>query len=490
MDDFENKIEELRKAKGWTTGKLAEEYVVRPKRKIHLVTTIGALVLILGFLAWFLTVPFEEEKPSIGVEPLPEFLSGIEKFAITASDMKSGLRLLKVTLNQKGREVVVFEERFPGEGVFFREGLKRFDTDFSINPLELKLAQGSLDLQVSVWDYSKRNAGEGNLSVFQHKMVVDTIPPSIRAVSKQNYVNVGGTGLVIYQSSSDAIESGLFVNSLFFQGYPVNEEARDGYHICYFAIPHDIEADPKLDLMAKDRAGNQLKANLNFHIRKKRFRTEKSTITDQFLKGILPYFSSYQFDPEDNDIQKFLKINRDLRKENRLTYFNLRTETSSAPLWEGTFLGHENAATTARFADRRAYYYGGKKIDEQVHLGVDLASLANSEVKAANNGRVIFVDLNGIYGLTIVLDHGQGIASTYSHLSKKVVEVGQLVKKGAVIGLTGQTGLATGDHLHFGMMVGGVFVNPVEWWDPHWIQENITKKLVLLRSEEIGDGHK
>ncbi|MCP4682337.1 MAG: M23 family peptidase, partial [Desulfobacterales bacterium] len=44
----------------------------------------------------------------------------------------------------------------------------------------------------------------------------------------------------------------------------------------------------------------------------------------------------------------------------------------------------------------------------------------------------------------------------------------------------GQTGLAGGDHLHFGVMVGGVFVNPIEWWDSHWIQDNITRKLALL----------
>jgi murein DD-endopeptidase MepM/ murein hydrolase activator NlpD len=449
-------------------------------KKLYLVIGIGSLVLILGFLTWFLKVPFEAEKPSIKLEPLPGFLSGTKKFTLATSDMKSGLRLLKVTLNQKGREVVIFEERFPGEGLFFREGLKRFDTEFSINPPELKLAQGSVDLQVSVWDYSKRNAGEGNLSVIQHKMVVDTIPPSIRAISRMHYVNVGGTGLVVYRTSSDAIESGLFVNSLFFQGFPVSEEAREMYQICYFTIPHDIKADPKLYLSAKDMAGNQSNANFNYRIRRKRFRTKKSTITDQFLKRILPYFSFYQFDPEDNDIQKFVTINRDLRNENRLTYFNLRRETSSERLWEGAFLRHKNAVTTARFADRRVYYYKEKKIDDQVHLGVDLASLANSEVQAANNGRVIFADRLGIYGLTIVLDHGQGLASTYSHLSTKVVEVGQEVKKGEVIGLTGQTGLAGGDHLHFGIVVGGVLANPIELWDPHWIQDNITRKLALL----------
>jgi murein DD-endopeptidase MepM/ murein hydrolase activator NlpD len=109
-----------------------------------------------------------------------------------------------------------------------------------------------------------------------------------------------------------------------------------------------------------------------------------------------------------------------------------------------------------------------------------LASLANSEVQAANSGRVLFADRNGIYGLTVVLDHGQGLASSYSHLSDITVSVGQEVPTGNTIGHTGQTGLAGGDHLHFGVMVSGVFVNPIEWWDPHWIQDNITRKMELL----------
>jgi len=450
------------------------------KGKIYLVIAIGALILISGFLTWFVTVPFEGEKPSMEVEPLPEFLSGPEKFTITASDMKRGLRSVKVTISQKGREVVVFEKKFPSEGLFFRKGLHNFDSVFSINPEELKLVQGAVDLQVNIWDYSKRNAGEGNLSVLEHKMVVDTVPPMIRPLSRFHYVNVGGAGLVVYQVSSDAIESGLFVNNLFFKGFPLHDETQEGYYVCYFAIPHDIKTDSKLYLMARDKAGNQSEAGFNYRIRKKVFRTLKSVITEQFLKLILPYFSSYQFAPEDSDIEKFLKINRDLRKEDRLTHLKLAGETSSERLWEGPFLRHRNAATTARFADRRIYYYNGEKIDEQIHLGVDLASLANSEVEAANNGRVIFADRLGIYGLTVVLDHGQGVASTYSHLSKKLVEVGQRVKKGDVIGLTGQSGLAGGDHLHFGIMVGGVFVNPIEWWDPHWIQDNITTKFALV----------
>jgi murein DD-endopeptidase MepM/ murein hydrolase activator NlpD len=170
-----------------------------------------------------------------------------------------------------------------------------------------------------------------------------------------------------------------------------------------------------------------------------------------------------------------------LRKETATALYDMRRKTSPHMLWDGVWLRLKNAATMARFGDKRLYYYKGKLIDEQTHMGVDLASLANSHVQAANNGRVIFSDDLGIYGLTVVLDHGQGVASTYSHLNGVSVEIGQEILKGEVIGTTGQSGLAGGDHLHFGVMVGGVFVNPIEWWDSHWIQDNITKKLELIQ---------
>ena len=142
----------------------------------------------------------------------------------------------------------------------------------------------------------------------------------------------------------------------------------------------------------------------------------------------------------------------------------------------------KKAATMATFGEERTYYYKGKVADKSVHLGVDLASLAASPVQAANTGRVIFAQDLGIYGQTVVLEHGQGLYTMYGHLSGIDVTVDQLITKGDIIGTTGQTGLTTGDHLHFGFMVHGVFVNPVEWWDPHWIRDNIYRKLNMVES--------
>jgi hypothetical protein len=297
-------------------------------------------------------------------------------------------------------------------------------------------------------------------------------------------INKGGACLALYQSSSDTEQSGVFVDDLFFPGFPSKMASEDGIHECYFALPHDMRNNPKIYLWAKDRAGNSSETSFYTHIRNKRFRSDRITVTDRFLGEVLPYFSDYLAGPETKAIEKYIKINNDLREENHARIYDLRNKTAPVRLWEGTWIRLQNAATMSRYADHRSYYYNGQKVDEQTHLGVDLASLAHSPIQAANHGKVVFAERLGIYGLTVVLDHGQGLASLYGHLSRINVSVGQEVKKGETIGLTGRTGLAGGDHLHFSIMVSGVFVNPIEWWDGHWINDNITIKLAQIRREE------
>ena len=110
-------------------------------------------------------------------------------------------------------------------------------------------------------------------------------------------------------------------------------------------------------------------------------------------------------------------------------------------------------------------------------MGIDLASLSQAPVPAANSGKVVFTDTVGIYGKTVIIDHGFGLFSMYSHLSHINAVSGQSVRMGDIIGKTGSTGLAGGDHLHFGMLVHDTFVNPLEWWDAKWIKNNISDKI-------------
>ena len=143
----------------------------------------------------------------------------------------------------------------------------------------------------------------------------------------------------------------------------------------------------------------------------------------------------------------------------------------------GRQLGQQAGHGGAVFADQRTYIYNGKEVDQQTHLGFDLAVTANVPVLAANSGKVVNADWLGIYGNCVVIDHGLGVSSLYGHLSSIDVKVGDTVSKGQVLGRSGMTGLAGGDHLHFTMLVGGHPVNPVEWWDSHWIQDRVERKL-------------
>ena len=113
-------------------------------------------------------------------------------------------------------------------------------------------------------------------------------------------------------------------------------------------------------------------------------------------------------------------------------------------------------------------------MDEQYHLGIDLASTQNAPIPAANAGKVVFAGPLGIYGQTVILDHGMGLQTLYGHLSSIQVAPGDVVAKDQIIGISGQTGLALGDHLHYGVLIAGIPVNPVEWWDPNWIKTRIT----------------
>jgi murein DD-endopeptidase MepM/ murein hydrolase activator NlpD len=183
-------------------------------------------------------------------------------------------------------------------------------------------------------------------------------------------------------------------------------------------------------------------------------------------------------------VDRFLFVNRDLRKANYRTIAQVCRSSDKQLHWRGIFARLPNAANRARFADHRTYYYKKKEIDRQVHLGIDLASLANSPVPAANNGVVVFAEPLGIYGNTVIIDHGFRLFSMYSHLSFIAVKAGDNITKGATLGRTGSTGMAGGDHLHFSMLINDRFVNPVEWWDKKWIQNNVQSKIEQVKSSQ------
>jgi murein DD-endopeptidase MepM/ murein hydrolase activator NlpD len=204
----------------------------------------------------------------------------------------------------------------------------------------------------------------------------------------------------------------------------------------------------------------------------KKFRSRQLELSDSFLQKV-----DDQIDPNGSGdlLTRFLKINGELRRKDNQELADLRFKTEPKMLWSGPF--HRYGKTESEFADARTYVYKGKAVDHQTHLGFDLSDLQHVPVVAANDGKIVHAGPLGIYGNCIVVDHGYGLQSIYGHLSRIDVKVGDMVKKGQSMGRSGSTGLAGGDHIHFSMQLDGVQINPVEWWDEHWIHDRILSKL-------------
>ncbi len=440
---------------------------------------IGICLLATFAIFFIATLLFEKERPQVRLKHLPDYISSKAiSITVIVKDKDMGIRRIEMELMQKNKKKLILKKDFPYKGLLNRKGIHIYKEEVRFAPSEWGFSDGKLILNIKAWDYSLRNHLKGNYAYLKKEVILDTIPPSIVPISRLNYFYIGGSGLITYRCSNDTIKTGIYLNKLFFPAYPVKADTKEKYYVCYIAIPYNLKPPANLYIWAEDKAQNRSIARFYYRIKRKNFRKRKITITDNFLKKVLPYFSYLSF-PAHNmrDIDKFLYINRNLRKKNNLLIQKLCANSSKKRLWRGAWQALRGAKCTAKFGDRRSYFYINRLIDRQVHLGIDLASVANSPVPASNSGRVLYAGRLGIYGLSVIIDHGQGIFSLYGHMSRIDVTKGQMVEKGQVLGLTGQTGLAGGDHLHFSIIINGIFVNPEEWLDYHWLRDNIIRKL-------------
>ena len=310
-------------------------------------------------------------------------------------------------------------------------------------------------------------------------------PPRISALSTFHYINQGGAEFVVYRASPPDVESGVRVGDLTYPGFPAagaGIKGDENLRVAFFALLHDQDPGVPMTLYARDPSGIEAVAALDHRVFPKPFAHSKIDITDAFMQRVVPAIAAGTPDmklstaPQDL-LASFLKINSELRKRNGETIAALARTSSPQMLWTDAFQALGNAAVEAKFADSRTYFYEGKEIDHQTHLGFDLAVTAHIPVLAANKGTVVYASDLGIYGNCVILDHGLGVQSLYAHLSSIDAKIGDHVEKGHVMGKSGMTGLAGGDHLHFTMLVNGHPVNPVEWWDPKWMQDRVLRKI-------------
>ncbi len=401
---------------------------------------------------------------------------------IECRDAGKGLRHVRVQLIQGDKVETLAEESFP---------LTRYPWDISAKERTIELKSWSeRGLQDGEFTISVRLEDEPNLWLFgrttqeDFKLRFDSRPPGVEALSRQHYLRQGGSEAILYRVTEADCRSGVRVGDQEFVGYPVPGQPA-GTYLCLFALGFDQSPDSPILLWAEDAAGNRTESHFSCKTFAQTFRRRRIEISDQFISSVAPGILSHtdKIKAGSSPLETFLAINRDLRKINNEQIARLTRQLSPRLYWSDPFLQLSNSKVESVFADQRSYFYQGKKCDEQVHLGFDLASLAHSKVEASNAGKVVYADDLGIYGNAVIIDHGFGLFSLYGHLSSLSVKEGQIVLRGQTLGNTGQTGLAGGDHLHFSMLVQGVQVNPIEWWDPAWVKMHVLAKLAGTTGE-------
>ncbi len=422
------------------------------------------VVLVLAVIGGVSYLGWRQSVPGVRVAGAPPRVVGHRAaLTLTLQAARGAIARAEVRAVQDGKATVLVTRERLGP---------RAELAVVLEPAAAGLHEGGAVIEVSAVDDFWRPLRLDPRALASYPVTIDLTPPRLELISSTPYVAPGGAGLVVFRATG-AARAETRVGGLAFPTFPMGPpDTRVGF----FALPYDVAAGTALTVVALDEAGNAASRGIPAQVLPRRFRHDAIEIKDAFLQAKVPELLP-QHPPSQPLIDAFLVINRDQRRQAEEEKRRVAARTADRPLWEGAFLQPRNTKVFSNFAEARTYVYHGREVDTSVHFGYDLASTRQAAVPAANRGVVVFAGPLTIYGNTVVLDHGLGLMTLYAHLSSIGVKVGDAVEKGQELGRTGATGLAVGDHLHYEVLVHGISVTPLEWWDAKWIQDRITGPL-------------
>ncbi len=391
---------------------------------------------------------------------------------IDITDKNAGIRSVSVKIISMNTVINLYDKTIGDNFV------KHFRVNFKTNKV---IPDGKATFVVKVVDYSKANFLSGFERVIKIPVIVDTKRPVVHLLSGIGRIRVTGSALAIFYAHDAHLKDvyvGVSHDGIMdrFKAYDASSLFhKKGVYLSFFTYRLSKNKDYSTNIYAVDKAGNMTKVHVPVYYTDFRPRRRKINITDEFIRSkVLTIMDNLGVPKKATLLDDFLYVNNVERKRDAQKILKICSNPENSFLWKGRFQQLRNSKVTATFADKRFYYYKGKLVDVKYHMGYDLASIENARVNAANSGKVVFEGYLGVYGNTMIIDHGFGVFSLYGHLSEFLVKVGDRVRKGQYVAITDTTGLAAGDHLHFDILIDGYYANPLEWWDPHWIRTHVT----------------
>jgi hypothetical protein len=418
--------------------------------------------------------------PDIAIEPAAKAIGARTPVTVTADEPARGLTGVKVEFVQGGRAETLAAKSYTPEDPWAFWGSKTGSDTIKVElgrDVQKNLKQLPATIRVTATRAGSWLRHPGPV-VKELVLPVRLTPPSLTVVSSFTYVSQGGCEAVVYRVGETSVRDGVNAGAWFFPGFPLpGGGPQDRFAL--FAVPYDLGEPSRVRLIAEDEIGNSASVSMIDKFFPRPLHRDTIPLDDVFLGKVVPSILSQTPELVDKGdlLANYLQINRDLRKADNAQLSALAKSSQPRFLWTRPFQPMGSTKVMAHFADRRSYVYRGSAVDQQDHLGLDMAGVAHAPIPAANDGVVVLAKFFGIYGNAIVVDHGYGLMSLYGHLSTIDVKEGQTVTRGQILGRTGDTGLAGGDHLHFAILLQGLPVSPVEWWDAHWLTDRIARKL-------------
>lgn len=451
------------------------------RQKSNLVNIVLGLVfiLIIGGAAFVYFSPLFEKEPAKIVLKSTGYWNLKDDLTVELSD-KSGIRSYKVYYKTKNNVEEIAQSNISA---------KQDKVIFNIKPISLTPNIKKVTIAVEAYDNSFWNFFKGNASYKEFTLDIDRKRPFARVLANSYNIRRGGSAAVVVEVKDENLKDKYitFNNDYKFELIPYIKE---GYYMAIVAWPIDIKFDQfsRVNLIAVDEANNKTITKIPFYIKDLKIKNDNLNISDGFVSQVsIPVLEKSGYDIPEKTIDIFIKENEDLRANNVKTIREESVKNMSKELVSNfkikPFRRLSGSKTVAGFAERRSYFYEGQKIDEAWHLGVDWASIKHADIKVSNKGKVIFSNYLGIYGNSLIIDHGFGLQTLYAHTSQFNVAKNEEVKAGQVIANTGSTGAVFGDHLHFGLLVQGIEVNPLEWMDKNWIKTRVSNILDEAKQE-------